>query len=245
VRPITLIFAYYENPKMLSVQYAHLKGLPVELKKWVNLVVVDDGSPQYSAWGEDLGLLSVMVCRMTKDIRWNQDACRNLAVSLSATKWILLTDIDHIVPVETLNCAVHSEELSERDSYQFTRVSLASPIDSPPWKLTPYKAHPNTWLITKNLYERVGGYDERFAGYYGTDGDFRTRVLSVSEVVHLPYPIIRVPREIVADASTTHYKRKTPEDGANIKRIKQERAFDPEWRPKRLTFPWELVGEWR
>jgi hypothetical protein len=35
---------------------------------------------------------------------------------------------------------------------------------------------------------RVGGYDERFAGYYGTDHDFRdhiTHVLSISAIVNL------------------------------------------------------------
>jgi hypothetical protein len=38
---------------------------------------------------------------MREDIAWNQDACRNLAVSLARTEWVLLTDMDH-VPTEAL-----------------------------------------------------------------------------------------------------------------------------------------------
>jgi hypothetical protein len=59
------------------------------------------------------------------------------------------------------------------------------------------------------------------------------------QVVMLPFPLIRYPREVIPDASTTTYGRKEPQDGANVPRIRAERALVKDWRPLRVTFPWE------
>jgi hypothetical protein len=54
----------------------------------------------------------------------------------------------------------------------------------------------------------------RFAGYYGTDGDFKERVSwpMPAKIKMFKEHIIRVPRTVLADASTTTYLRKQPED---------------------------------
>ncbi len=56
-----------------------------------------------------------------------------------------------------------------------------SRVDAP--NLTPYKPHPNTWLLTTDLFYRIGGYDERFSGFYGTDGEFRNRVQRTADEI--------------------------------------------------------------
>jgi hypothetical protein len=100
-------------------------------------------------------------------------------------------------------------------TYKFNRVSAPA--------MDPYKPHPNSYFISKQIWDRVGGYDERFAGYYGTDGDFRDRLNQHSAVDQMKPHLIRVPREYIHDASTTRYARKTPADAA-IRDIKGERA---------------------
>jgi hypothetical protein len=118
--------------------------------------------------------------------------------------------------------------------YRFSRV------DAP--HLTPYKPHPNTWFLTREMFDRIGGYDERFSGYYGTDGEFRDRVHATAKaIVMLPDVMIRYPREVIADASTTHYARKTPEDREGVKRVRALREQVEDWRPLRLTFPWSQL----
>jgi hypothetical protein len=90
----------------------------------------------------------------------------------------------------------------------------------------------------------VGGYDERFAGHYGTDADFRDRVSLKANIVTLPQKIIRVPRETIPDASTTTYVRKgDPIDAGAIPRIKAARAAIARWRPKTLSFPYRKIYE--
>ncbi len=233
---ITLCLAYYENPTMLHRHLTALSGLPFDLQANINLIVVDDGSPTKPALPVvrdfPVNTARVALYRMGVDIPWNMDACRNLAAKEAKTKWLLLTDIDHLVPEKTWR-KILSIELRDGAVYKFGRVSEPD--------LAPYKQHPNSWLMTREMYDRCGGYDERFAGWYGTDGDFRNRVKGNAPVMNLKEPLIRVPREVTPDASTTTLVRRSDENLANLDRIKAERAKIKGWKPLRGRFPWERL----
>lgn len=222
MRTLTLVMAYYLNAGMLRVQYDHLKAFPSEIKERFSVIVIDDGSPQNPAWGEDIGV-PLEVYRMGLDIPWNQDACRNLGARLSITPWLLLTDMDHKIHVDTMAHLVRGK-FDRKSVYRFSRVSEP--------KLEPYKHHPNSWFLTRELYFASGGYDERLAGSYGTDGDFATRLRRVAgDPIQLEQVIIRVPREVVPDASTTTLKRKDDprreEIQRNVKHQRDSGAPDP------------------
>jgi glycosyltransferase involved in cell wall biosynthesis len=232
---ITLVMAYYENPLMLDIQYDYMRDLSLDVIQNLSVVIVDDGSPRNPA---EVGIKwfpiqpSLQIFRMGVDIRWNQDACRNIGVKHAETDWVLLTDMDHLVPNETWRECMNAK-LDPACVYMFPRVSAPD--------MSPYKHHPNTWLMTRKLYDRVGGYDERFAGIYGTDGDFASRIREVAKIKWRENPVIRVPSTEVADAATTAYKRKTPEDHAGRSRVRAERAAIPNWRPLRYRFPYSRV----
>ncbi len=232
MRSLTLVLAYYENPFMLGRQMAALSMMEPSTKKGLRLIVVDDGSPKAPARAMETGV-PIEIYRMGLDVRWNQDACRNLGVDRARDGWILMTDIDHLVPEETIKRLLETD-LDPDKVYKFSRISEPD--------MAPYKPHPNSWLMTKAMFDRIGGYDERFAGYYGTDGDFRDSVSRVAETVVLPLTLVRVPREVTPDASTTTYLRKQPEDAINIPRIKHERGQNPNWRPLRGLFPWTRIA---
>jgi hypothetical protein len=224
--------AYYLNAGMLAAQYAHLASLAPEIKAHLRLIVVDDGSPRDAALAPaiDPGF-PVDVYRILVDVRWNQDACRNLAADRAQTEWLLLTDMDHLVPEATF-AAIMGMKLDAARVYRFARVSAPA--------MEAYKPHPNSWLLTRALYDRMGGYDEALAGFYGTDADFRDRVNFYSEIVQLKEPLVRVPREIIPDASTTTYERKTEADRIGIPKVRALRGEG--WRPLRLSFPWARIA---
>lgn len=234
MRKLTLCLPYYMNAGMLREQCRRLRALPADLKQELAVIVVDDGSPDGDAQGEDIGC-PLSIFKIGVDIRWNQDAARNIAAHQADSKWLLLTDIDHLVPSDTF-ARILERKLSKGVVYRFSRETLEANGET-----TPYKPHPNSWLMRCEMYERIGGYDERFAGYYGTDADFRNRVNANAEVVMLDEVLIRVPRTVIPDASTTTYLRKQPEDGENLARIKAERVLDGFWRPLRLTFPYRQI----
>lgn len=207
--PTTLVMAYYDNWKMLLVQYGQIAKMPARLRDLLHVVIVDDGSPNKPALPRDIGC-SLQVYRLDVDVRWNQDAARNIGVAHAETNWVLLTDMDHMITPEIWKMVL-LREWDPTIAYQFERVSAP--------EMLPYKFHPNTWFMTKKKFEEAGGYDERFAGYYGTDADFRNRIEGTGEVKRFKQAIIRVPRTHIADASTTTYLRKQPEDLENIRRI--------------------------
>jgi len=229
---VTLVMAYYENAQMLREYYRIIRALPRPIRDWLSVVIVDDGSPNNPAFVEELNGVSLQLYRIKVDVRWNQDAARNIGVAHAETNWVLMTDIDHIVPEETWRVVV-TADLNERFVYQFGRVSAP--------ELEPYKQHPNTWLLTKKQFDKIGGYDERFAGFYGTDGDFAVRLRNAYPVRQFKEVVIRVPRTVIADASTTTYLRKQPEDKPNIKRILQQREQTENWQTMRGCFPYERV----
>lgn len=232
---VTLIFPYYCNPGMLQYQYDTIAKLPNYIQDELNLIVIDDGSPKGQAFlpKKDLGI-GVQVYRIDVDVRWNQDAARNIGMRHSETEWNLLTDIDHVVPHKTWE-RIMNTKYDEGVAYKFGRVSAPD--------MGPYKHHPNTWLMSKKLWAQIGGYDERFAGYYGTDGDFRDRVVEYGDQIMLKEVIIRIPRSFIKDASTTNYLRKQPEDRENIARIKSKRDKEEGWRPQNFRFPYHRVTE--
>jgi hypothetical protein len=231
--PTTLVMAYYENPGMLREHFKRLNALPLKMLDQLHVVIVDDGSPEHPAEAPARTAVSLQIYRIDVDVRWNQDAARNIGVQHAETNWVLLTDIDHIVPEGTWD-VVLNRNWDPDVAYKFGRVSLP--------ELDPYKPHPNSWLMARTLYDRAGGYDERFAGLYGTDGDFRDRVHEhAKEVRMIKEPIIRVPRQVIPDASTTTYLRKQPEDKEGLKRVRAERAAEDDKTPKRFSFPYHRV----
>jgi glycosyltransferase involved in cell wall biosynthesis len=232
---LTLCLPYYRNAGMLQLHYRRISSLPADLRSALAVIVVDDGSPDGDAQGAEIGC-PLTIFKVEVDVRWNQDAARNIAAKEARSRWLLLTDIDHLVPEATF-AKVIREKLRKEYVYRFERTTL-----NPDGRETPYKPHPNSWLMTRNMYWSTGGYDERFAGFYGTDADFRDRLATVaSSFVTLPQVLTRVPRETVPDASTTHYARKTLEDGINIRRIKAERHEIENWTPLALSFPYRRI----
>lgn len=231
MRDLTLVVPYYDNPTMFMLQQQTWREYPSVLKEHLRVIVVDDCSPRWPALPNVLQSdVALSLYRTKVDVRWNWIFCRNLAMSKAETEWALMTDIDHVMPAKVL-ASLLERELDPRVAYRLSRV------DAP--QMTPYKPHPNTWLMTRYLFDAVGGYDETFSGFYGTDGDFRRRVETIARIDLLPDEMIRYERTVIADASTTTYTRKEPRDRQNVVRIVSARGKG--WRPKRLTFDYERL----
>jgi len=235
---LTIIYAYYDNPKMFIRQQLEWIKYPTDICKKVKFIVVDDCSPKWAA-EKKYKYLDMKIFRMKQDIPWNMDACRNLAVSQTKTKWIFLSDMDHVLPVISIKKIlekINDLHMDQDYFYTFTRV------DAP--DLTEYKDHPNTYLMTRGLYDKVGGYDETFAGFYGTDGHFRRALKHYSKGYHrLDISIVRYPREVISDASTTSLDRKKGRDTERGGKYRKKALRDLQdgTRPKTLSFQWEQI----
>jgi hypothetical protein len=224
---VTFIYPYYENPKFLKQQLKMWEQYPVNLKEFISVIIIDDGSPRDPARLElPLELpLKTRLFRIDVDVRWNWLAARNIGMHY-ADGWCLMTDMDHVVTSSLAHRLVNGAH-DKKTVYRLNRREHTGERIHP---------HPNTMLLTNGTFWRLGGYDEALSGHYGTDGDWRRRIAAGARVILLPSEITRY--EYVGDSSTTYYKRKQPED-AGKKAIIAARGHG--WKPKTLSFPYHEV----
>lgn len=228
-KQLQLVYPYYDNPDFLAQQLEGWQRFPEKLRLQLRATIVDDGSPVHPA-EEVLKRTSfpfpIRLFRIEVDVRWNWLAARNIAMHHAPEGWCFLTDMDHVLTEESA-AAIVGGELDPGMIYRFKRREHTGQL---------IHCHPNTMLLTRQMFWKAGGYDEALSGHYGTDGDWRRRLAATAPVRTLPLEVVRY--EYVGDSSTTTYKRKQPED-AGKKRIIAKRGKG--WRPKVLSFPYHEV----
>lgn len=198
---------------MITVLYTYfgqrerIQGI---LEQGLKTVIVDDCSK------EPLGPLDgVKVVRITDDIKWNQPGARNLGFHIS-DGWILCADIDHLVTKENME-QLEKTELKRGCVYYLGREDTNSV---------------NIYVIHKDDFEKIGGYDEDFCGNYGYDDihfyNKCVRLLEVHELRHIKAKVYAKESSSEGVRDSTH----------NLEVIKRK-GVEP---TPRLRFNWEYVN---
>jgi hypothetical protein len=252
---------YYRNPRML-VRHLHVWAIewPAKLKDRLEVVLVDDGSPELDSAAQfvstfvshpDNALPRISVYRVLEDRPWHQHGARNLGAHVARAQWLLLTDMDHVCSAELVASCLDLMQVARADDF-YTFERRDAPTRGP-WKASHWptmkptingdgelKPHVNSFMVGRELYWRVGGYDEDYCGIYGTDQHFRTRLHATGRHMLNPLPLIRVSRDVIPDASTRDVERKT--EGRSAAKKAVARAKMAEGRANVisvLNFPWK------
>jgi hypothetical protein len=147
--------------------------------------MVDDGSvPSLEATCDSVMKTFSFVLHCTHDRRpWTQPKARNIGASLARARELLFFDIDHMITKEIIdNCLRYSGDklhwvrkpaiLDANGNIVTDRKILE---DHGLTSMAP-SVHWNSFMIRKELFFQLGGYDERFCGRYGGDDiDFNSR----------------------------------------------------------------------
>ena len=198
---LSMIFAYYENPAMLRYQLEQMVTLGKHILDQVEIVLVDDGSPRNPASlvAMDFPALPLYVFRIEEDRPWNQDAARNIGAWEARAPKLLLTDIDHVVPKATVLRLIELDPQTEIFTLQRRAHFSDKEIDS----------HVNSFFLSKERYWQVGGYDEDYWGWYGTDKLFRKRLIATGDVTMVRgFFLELVTRGSILDAKNTSLRRR-------------------------------------
>lgn len=244
---LTLVMPYYENGGMLGVQFRNWLGWPPEYRDRLEVIVVDDGSTTSPAIDvpRPPQLPRSRIYRVLEDRPWHQHAARNLGAYVADAGWMLLTDMDHVLTADAAGALfklLDAGALDDRSIYTLDRIEADSGLPTLGVDRKP-KPHPNSFLVTRETFWRIGGYDEDFCGVYGTDGLFRARAFERATRAHLRgVALTRYWRDLVADASTTTLPRKEGRDpGAKARIVAAKAARGETGVVKVLQFPWERV----
>jgi hypothetical protein len=202
---------FFRNSGMLAHQYTAWSAYPEDLKAQIEIVVVEDVADLSAEHAEDvprpdglppLRIFRILPTKKMTDPPWRQHACRNRGVKEAVGPWLFLTDMDHVMPAESLRALLGRLDMAQPHQV-FTFFRRDAPHLTP--TLNDYgglKPHVNTFALTQDYFWQVGGYDEDCVGY-GTDNYFRRRLFETHEAIHLSdIAIIRYPREVITDAST-------------------------------------------
>ena len=148
--------------------------------------------------------------------------------------WVLLTDMDHLLPSHQVKNIIESKW-----DKNFVYKPLRKKVDG-----SPYKRHPNTYLITRDMYWTAGGYDETYSGYYGTDSTFRRQINRKAQLLETDlFHVVLYGRSDIPDASTNpeRYGRKgTKYHLVKNKTLRKRRKELPS-SIKPLNLEWEKV----
>ena len=223
-KSVTLVVPYYQNWDFFQFQISVWRAYPEDVHRHLRIIVVDDGSP--SPAPKPYLFPTLRLFRIEQDVRWNWLAARNIGAHHAANGWLLLTDMDHVVPADTMRAVLYGQHNANL-VYAFSRKEHTGGSIQP---------HSASFLMTRETFWRIGGYDEALSGFYGSDGDYRRRAAKVAPFQVLSDVLIR--HERLGDSSTTAYLRKQPEDAA-VQRIVKARG--EHWHPKTLSFPYHEV----
>lgn len=200
---LTLVMAYYENGGMLDKHLEVFESFPRLYKDRLKVIIVDDGSQDdpASKHMRDVGI-SIRLFRALVDIPWHQNGARNLGMHHADDGWCLMTDIDHLLTFENFR-AILRTRFKPGYAYKPQRMLVDG---------SEYHQHPNTYLLQKELFWRVGGYNEEFCGYYGTDSTFRVKLAITGLIKDTDsFWLTLYKRTDIEDASTRRYGRKGSE----------------------------------
>lgn len=239
---ITIVMPYYENPRMLMKHLEMWENYPAHEAEQFRAVIVDDGSPRNPADSILMGYrgrFPIRLFRIDVNIPWNQDGARNLGMKHTDTAWSILTDMDMVLEPHDARKAIdwaYSHQSHFTSYFMPGRRTAQGEYKDP---------HPNTYMMRPGLFWECGGYDEDFAGCYGSDGNFRKcmRAHAAERMVPHAFTLTWYGRSDIPDASTVDFTRKEGEFWRpNFPKLEEKRRGPAYKATNHLRFPWHEVS---
>lgn len=169
----TLLHPFFQHNTTLVKQLACWDQWTPEQKKNVEIIIVDDCSPEPI----DLGLLrphkdlNLSVYKVIDDIFWNTPGVKNLGFTVAQADWVIAADMDIICTRDTLTGLWNLDYTDDKNQYW---PYLNFPSKNHPERLR--HPHVNSYVMNKRVFWELGGYDEDFSGQYGYEDIWFHRV---------------------------------------------------------------------
>jgi len=241
INKITITMPYYDAPEMLREHLKYWQAYSDEVKENVRVVLVDDGSPTSPAIDvlkdADLPGFPIELYRVLENIPWNHGGARNLCMDrVTDEGWILTTDIDLVLGIESI------EKLMQLE-LDPAKVYMPNRLDPQGDEWVVMKRHPESYVMTREMFWKIGGFDEDFTGYWnGVFNPFRFALKRTAERVMFDDIYLKNYSGTIEGAMVTEWGRRGSEyDIHNNRDLCLKRRFiKNNYNPKNpLRFNWE------
>ena len=163
---LSIVIAILDSHEIVRRQLLHFRNMP--LPEGVEVVFVDDGSyPELSYYADFL-----TIHKHDADGEWTQPEARNYGVRQANGEFVLCTDIDHIIPKETIDFMLSDHGY---DVVRFRRecgvldegANFTQDMDvMHGWGLLPERdlklpPHGNSYCIRRGLFLGLGGSQQK------------------------------------------------------------------------------------
>lgn len=180
---ISFVVNYYNNADAVKHFMEWYRQAWERAPGFFELVLVDDHSDE----GVDPAIFEAVpdlrVFRITDDIAWNQGGARNIGALEARKRLIFFMDIDHKITLEEIPGLIADASTLELGQRLTPRRRRKSRGDEEGEVLKP---NINCFLIHRQDFFKVGGYDEIFSGHYGQEDKFFFRCCRRKGIVDLP-----------------------------------------------------------
>lgn len=231
IERFSYVCAYYKSADMLREQVRQWDAWPKHCLNKTTFIVVDDCSEERPIPIDDLKAsgLDVRAYRITVRVTWNFRAAANVGMHEAPDGWCLVNGIDHVLTGGQA-ARLFASDLDSDTAYKLKRRTA----------ITNQKIanRGDIWLITRDLWWRAKGFDERFAGWQsGIAGAFAGRIVEAGGNPRglLDAHLTRYSRRIVADSSCPLLPRNTRPAGDDLDHILSQPG------PTAMTYPYERL----
>jgi len=244
---LSVIIPSYDQHEVTAL---HVKAIMNSTRLPDEVIVVNDGGADNL---KDLLLkidrkCPVIYAKINEDIPWNYTGARNLGFFLSRGDYVAIEDTDHIPYPDVYEKTMKYVEehkfngriLFDKRRKVYKQDALNNPVDK--WTLIPKDRvpHDDLHILHRDVYLKVKGCDERFAGKYAwACTDWRRRLdrakIKTERLLGVYYYVI-----LEAETNTLE-RRKHPDNYWLARQRKgEERTQSPEG-ILRFTYTYETL----
>jgi len=156
---ITAIIPVYHNEEAL---HKTLKNLCSQ-DQITEVILIYDGYAHNDSFLDLMFGTYIIKISIFPDIPWALSKARNIGAINATNEYLLFIDVDRVFKER------YFFDVKPDKVYKFKIV-----LDK-----TVY--HPNAMLMHRDIFFKVGGYDERFDGYYGYEDRYLEHVLQINK----------------------------------------------------------------
>ena len=178
---ITFMMAVYGQPLMMKKWWETIRTYDDEVLDRLHFVLVDDhGDPPAKIPDDIKAMVHTHLFRVTQQIHWNQMGARNLGMAKAPTDWVVMMDPDMVVELPVAKRLL--KVLPNMEPGFVLKLFLRYTND------VADGSSPNIYVMHRLDFERMGGYDEDYAGNKGWSDVQFMHTLEGFKIKMLKYP---------------------------------------------------------